>query len=243
MNHITGLYQLTIQRVRNKAINLNCIRPVSMALYMRDHVSVPDVTVAIVVSLAALALHLQLPHHLLFLDTAPLRTAQAPPLPFHIPLSGPVPVPPLLLPFSPFPVSVLPAAIAAPLLLLPVILIPIPVLPNAAVPAPVAVLPRAGALRYAALVALAATRAAVLLAGAGTIGRRGSRLHRLLQVLVFVELHSSSGSGCGCETLDGASGEGEDETRELYSPNPTILENLWRRRFLDWAIPSLVFLF
>jgi hypothetical protein len=165
-------------------------------------------------SLAALALPLQLPNHLLFLGTAPLRAAPAPPLPFHFPLSQPVPVTPLLLPFSPFPVPVLPAAFAAPLLLH-VILVPVTVLPAAAVPVPVAVLPRARALRYAVLAALAAARAAVLLAGAGagTIGLWGSGLYRLLQVLVFVKLHGggagrSNGSGHGCETLDGALGEG-----------------------------------
>jgi hypothetical protein len=181
----------------------------------------PGIPVTVVVTLAALSLPLQLPHHVLLLSAAPLRPAPAPPrpLPLHVPLPEPVliapPLPPptlavlvlsLSLPIPP--VAVLPV-VAALLLLLPLLVIPVllPVLAAAAVAVPVAVLPRAGPLRGALLVALAAAGGALLVAG--TVGRSCGGLHRLLQVLVLVEVHGGRrvDRGSGAENLDGVVGE------------------------------------
>jgi hypothetical protein len=197
----------------------------------------PGIPVTVVVTLAALSLPLQLPHHVLLLSAAPLRPAPAPPrpLPLHVPLPEPVLIAPplplptlavlvlvlsLSLPILPIavlvlslslpipPVAVLPA-VAALLLLLPLLVIPVllPVLAAAAVAVPVAVLPRAGPLRGALLVALAAAGGALLVAG--TVGRSCGGLHRLLQVLVLVEVHGGRrvDRGSGAENLDGVVGE------------------------------------
>jgi hypothetical protein len=176
-----------------------------------------------VVTLAALSLPLQLPHHVLLLSAVTLRPAPAPPRP--LPLRVPLPEPVLIAPPLPLPtlavlvlslsLPILPVAglvlslslpilptVAALLLLLPLLVIPV-LLPAAAV----AVLPRAGALRGALLVALVAAGGALLVAG--TVDRRCGGLHRLLQVLVLVEVHGGRrlDRGSRAENLDGEVGE------------------------------------